>query len=268
MTTRTWRRWLQRAEELRLTLPDPLILMQVLGRIMDSLSKLGGSQVAYRVSSVRQELLVDLRPELQSIKDLSEYLQAEMEDLSLMVVAPKTSATTSSTPSSQTAAPVVKAMHSSQGQDEKPRSPCRFWGSQSGCRRGDTCGYAHSWDGLDRQQRCFFCSGEGHMMKDCPHRQQRGTKDFKKNAKVKGVGEEVSKDSPTKETQYRNSEASGTTSSPSSSLLSSPTVSGGGSGRTVVGRRRRSWGVTKSQRLTPLLSSLMKQQLSSRRSGP
>ncbi|CAK9056938.1 unnamed protein product [Durusdinium trenchii] len=85
VTTRTWRRWLQRAEELRLTLPDPLILMQVLGRIMDSLSKLGGSQVAYRVSSVRQELLVDLRPELQSIKDLSEYLQAEMEDLSLMI---------------------------------------------------------------------------------------------------------------------------------------------------------------------------------------
>ena len=38
--------------------------------------------------------------------------------------------------------------------------------------------------------------------------------------------------------------------------------------RMVVVRRRRSWGVTKSQRLIPLLSSLMKLQLSSRRSGP
>ena len=80
------------------------------------------------------------------------------------------------------------------------------------------------------------------MMKDCPHRQQKGTKDFKKNAKVKGTAEDMSKDSPTKETQQQKSEASGTTSS--SSLLSSPTVSGGGSGRIGGGR---SWGVTKSQ---------------------
>ena len=51
---RQWRSWLQRAEELKVTLPDPLILMNVLGKIMDSLAKLGGSQVAYRVSTVRQ----------------------------------------------------------------------------------------------------------------------------------------------------------------------------------------------------------------------
>ena len=59
-TTRTWRRWLQRAEELPLTLPD-LIILTHHGLPV----KVGGSQAAYRVSSVRQELAVDLR----SIKD-------------------------------------------------------------------------------------------------------------------------------------------------------------------------------------------------------
>ena len=88
VTMRQWRRWLQRAEELNLTLPDPIIMMQVLGKLMDSMSKLGGSQMAYRISTVRQELMVDQRPELRATKDPSEYLQAELEGLSLMLSVP------------------------------------------------------------------------------------------------------------------------------------------------------------------------------------
>ena len=158
-TMRQWRRWLQRAEELKVTLPDPLILMNVLGKIMDSLAKLGGNQVAYRVSTVRQELLVDQRPEMNSIKDLSEYLQAELEELALVAAVPKGAANTTSSPTTNEKTPVVKAMQSGT-QEEKPRSPCKFWGTQHGCKRGDTCGYGHSWEGLDRQHRCFHCSGE------------------------------------------------------------------------------------------------------------
>ena len=158
-TMRQWRRWLQRAEELKVTLPDPLILMNVLGKIMDSLAKLGGSQVAYRVSTVRQELLVDQRPEMNSIKDLSEYLQAELEELALVIAVPNGAANMTSSTTTNEKTPVVKAMQSGT-QDEKPRSPCKFWGTQHGCKRGDTCGYGHSWEGLDRQHRCFHCSGE------------------------------------------------------------------------------------------------------------
>lgn len=88
VTMRQWHRWLQRAEELNLTLPDPIIMMQVLGKLMDSMSKLGGSQMAYRISTVRQELMVDQRPELRATKDPSEYLQAELEGLSLMLSVP------------------------------------------------------------------------------------------------------------------------------------------------------------------------------------
>ena len=225
-TMRQWRRWLQRAEELKVTLPDPLILMNVLGKIMDSLAKLGGSQVAYRVSTVRQELLVDQRPEMNSIKDLSEYLQAELEELALVAAVPKGAANTTSSPTTNEKTPVVKAMQSGT-QEEKPRSPCKFWGTQHGCKRGDTCGYGHSWEGLDRQRRCFYCSGEGHMAKDCVHRQPKNFKDVKKAARLRGVAPEGSKEGPTKEKEVEVG-SPGSTSTSSPSPLSPTTVSGGG----------------------------------------
>ena len=59
---RQWRRLLGRAAELRLALPDPVVLSSVLGRMADALAKVGGLQVGYRISAVRQELMVDTRP--------------------------------------------------------------------------------------------------------------------------------------------------------------------------------------------------------------
>ena len=136
VTMRQWRRWLQRAEDLTLTLPDPVILMQVLGKLMDSMSKLGGSQMAYRISTVRQELMVDQRPELRAIKGLGEYLQAELEDLSLMSSVPKSSsATASGGQSSGTQALAVKALQTSSAVEERPKAACKFWGTTHGCRR-------------------------------------------------------------------------------------------------------------------------------------
>ena len=53
---RKWRRWVVRAEELQLVLPDPLVLAGVVAKISDALARLGGAQAAYRLSSVRQHL--------------------------------------------------------------------------------------------------------------------------------------------------------------------------------------------------------------------
>ena len=117
-TMRQWRRQLQRAEELKVTLPDLLILMNVLGKLMDSMSKLGGSQVAYRISTVRQELLVDQRPEMSSIKDLSEYLQAELEDLALVFAVRKSAS--GAVPAVNATQPVatIKALQSGSSEEK------------------------------------------------------------------------------------------------------------------------------------------------------
>ena len=169
---RQWRRWLNRAEELRLTLPDGLILMTVLAKVAESLSKLSG-QVSYRIAAVRQELQVDTLPSLWSISEFSEYLQAEAEEASVSMVGKASSASTG-----VPAPPAVKALHAEIPAEPKPASPggngqtgqvCRFWGTEKGCRKAADCGYLHSWEGLDRQGRCYDCSGTGHTKRHCPY---------------------------------------------------------------------------------------------------
>ena len=182
---RSWRRQVGRAEELGVVLPDGFVLVGVMTRFADTLAKLGGSQLAFRMASARQELALDQRPQISNVKEFSEYLQAEAEELSLTLGATASTSTRSSgnakDPTSQTI-PAVKALAPTAGKSnggEKDKSRCRFWGTSQGCNRGDDCKFAHSWDGIDKSGRCFGCSAEGHVKRDCPV-------GSKKTAKVKG----------------------------------------------------------------------------------
>ena len=62
---RQWRRSLGRSGELRVTI-DPLVLTGVLSKFADGAAKLGGSQVAFRLASMRQQLDVDRTPSWES----------------------------------------------------------------------------------------------------------------------------------------------------------------------------------------------------------
>ena len=174
-TLRLWRRWLARAEELEVALPDGLVLLTVLNKIAEAVGK-AGAQASFRISSVRQELQVDVRPHLAKIKQFSEYLQAEAEELSLATALQTSATTNAANPTQQ--APGLKALATSGAKDpvaetgdQKKRSfgaPCRFWGTDGGRKKGSSCSYAHSWDGLEKNNRCFGCSGVGHSKRDCP----------------------------------------------------------------------------------------------------
>ena len=72
-----------RAEELGVVLPDGLALSGVLPKYSESLTKIGGSQVAYTLASMRQELGMDHCPGLDQVKEMVEVLQAEGEELKL-----------------------------------------------------------------------------------------------------------------------------------------------------------------------------------------
>ena len=80
---RKWRRWVVRAEELQLVLPDPMGFAGVVAKMSDALARLGGAQAAYRLSSVRQRLGIDLRPGMLEIRTFSELLQAEASEMAL-----------------------------------------------------------------------------------------------------------------------------------------------------------------------------------------
>ena len=80
---RKWKRMRNRATELNLTLPDPVILTGILRKYADALGKLGGMQLSYRIASARQELAVDVRPTAMAVEFYAEYLQSEAEELCL-----------------------------------------------------------------------------------------------------------------------------------------------------------------------------------------
>ena len=77
---RLWRRSVGKSEELRVT-ADPLVLTGFLAKFAEGTAKLGGNQVAFRLATMRQQLDVDRAPQLDSVKEWAEHIQAELEEL-------------------------------------------------------------------------------------------------------------------------------------------------------------------------------------------
>ena len=229
---RTWRRWICRAEELHVAIPDSMVLVQALSKVAENLTKHGGSQVGFRIAAARQELEVDRRPTLTTTKEFAEFLQAEAEDLALTLPHPSSAKTTSSGAVLQPVAgaqPTIKALGGGVGGGDgqsKSKQACRYWGTTAGCKRGESCTFAHSWEGVNKSDRCFHCSGENHFAKDCPYGRERPGKGGKKTAKLKGSGKS------TVEKDESDQGKPGTTSSASSMSTSTrPTSNGGEKGR-------------------------------------
>ena len=188
---RTWRRYVGRARELGVTLPDALVLVGVLQQGSEFLSQ-RSPQVAYRLNMIRQQLGLDQQPNTRNVMTYSEHLQAEAEELVLtsggsveVMKPPKTFGK-----------PGVKALNDGGGL-EPPKTlsdgskglskggvaasaagsgstsnsgpgVCKFWGSDEGCKRGDRCKFSHCMLN-PKDNRCFGCSAIGHTKRDCPH---------------------------------------------------------------------------------------------------
>ena len=75
---RTWRRYVGRARELGVTLPDALVLVGVLQQGSEFLSQ-RSPQVAYQLNMIRQQLGLDQQPNTGNVMTSSEHLQAEAE---------------------------------------------------------------------------------------------------------------------------------------------------------------------------------------------
>ena len=163
---RRWRRLMSRSMELNLALPDPIILGGVLHRFADALGRLGGTQLAYRVASVRQELGVDIRPLALSIEQYAEYLQSEAEELSLGIGLRATTAGAAAPTSLKAMVGLDASTSTTSASALNPsKAPCKFWKTVDGCRRGSQCTFLH--ETTEMKGRCFNCGSSSHLRKDC-----------------------------------------------------------------------------------------------------
>lgn len=213
---RKWVRWLERGEELGIVLPDPMILSAVLGRASDVVSKSSG-QVGFRLASARQQLQLDNRPKLEDVKLFAEYVLAEAEEM--VISGPQNGNPQGANGNGNSQKPSVKWLNAGEpvgglGQNSKEtpketgpegrvllpgnassvvsKTPCRFWMTDEGCKKGDKCRYTHTV--LDpKDNRCFSCSALGHGKRDCPvlNRKKMAKTQTEKGQKGLGKGNKL-----------------------------------------------------------------------------
>lgn len=147
-----------RARELGVTLPDATLQVRALDTVMSRLLK-ADPQATFRVQSFRLREEVDIKPDQATVDKLFEMLQAECDQMlhnrasAIEVFDDK---------------PTVKAFSTSTRPGDNA-TPCRWWGTDNGCKAGKACSFAHA--ALeDKIGRCWVCSSKHHMKSECPTR--------------------------------------------------------------------------------------------------
>ena len=188
-------------QELGIQPPDPVLLLSTLDRFAAGLGK-HSPQVAFRLQVTRAALRVDTAPTEQSIQQFSESLLAEGEAVfhggSTLPIKEnvKVKALDGEAPGGKDdlvkkdvkEKPKDSADHKEarDGKDGKngkaegkggkgdsksgmtDRPICRYFLSDSGCKKGHKCSFPHEWKGVSKQGRCWNCGSAQHMRSECP----------------------------------------------------------------------------------------------------
>ena len=159
---RLWHRQKQRATELGASIPDALLQVRALETVVSQVVA-KHPQALFRISTFRMEAGLDEKPTDLSIAQFLELLTAEMDALALGT----TSLDGTATPSAK----VLQLEQDGKGNkmQDAASKPCRFWGSESGCKHGRNCKFQHGALS-DQSKRCFCCSSTEHRKQDCPYK--------------------------------------------------------------------------------------------------
>ena len=152
--------------------PDASVLLKGLDKITGPIVR-ANHELSFRVSLIRSTLQVDVSPSATTVTTFLQHLQAEMEQQARLGAArgghdPATTLRALSTgvdpqvsvaPSTTTTPPT-----------KPPGNGCKFFLSERGCRRGNSCKFPHTWSAIDkasRSKRCLCCGGVGHKAREC-----------------------------------------------------------------------------------------------------
>ena len=192
---RKWRRWLQRASELGLRMPDPSLLLKALERLTPTL----GSSATFRVQSFRSQVLIEQAPTEEKVWQLSELLLAEAEEALLLEPSDKGPKKPTVAKADGAAGEGASEAKGAKGKGKgKQKSACRLWKTDDGCKYGRACQFQH--DSLNpSDKRCFNCGSLKHRKPECTRPKaaavpqstgekgsQKGSRDETKGAKADG----------------------------------------------------------------------------------
>ncbi|OLP83551.1 Retrovirus-related Pol polyprotein from transposon TNT 1-94 [Symbiodinium microadriaticum] len=173
---RRWSLWRRRAASLGMAEPDASVLVRGLDKITGPIIK-GSGELAFRVSLIRSTLQVDVSPSATTVTTFLQHLQAEMEQqarlgaarvhgdgqATLRALNNNSNDNLNSNPQSTTPTTPTTTR-------PKQGSLCKFFASDTGCRRGNGCRYPHTWALLEkgaRQKKCLCCGSVQHKVKEC-----------------------------------------------------------------------------------------------------
>ena len=191
---RTWSRWLRRCTDLGVQAPDPSLLARGLTRMVQAVME-KNQDASFRTWLVKSTLQIDTNPSYDKVDSYYKHLMAECEALAvaatgspmtvvntggkaeprLRPMKPEPKAPSPTPPKTSTPTPTTTD-EGTKFNKPKAEVPCRFFGkSAKGCTRAGKCPFLHSWEGLEKKDRCLTCGGKGHVAKDCPTKKSPST---------------------------------------------------------------------------------------------
>ena len=151
------------------TEPDPSILVKGLNKLTKKTLE-ANEGLRFRVSLARNSLQVDTNPTPVSVSQFATHLIAEIDQLAL---AEKRSAGAGGGKKEDAKVKKLDEGGMKKGKnvegkikEMEVKQPCKFFLTDSGCRRGKDCRWSH--DLKDDQRRCYSCGSNKHLAPNCP----------------------------------------------------------------------------------------------------
>ncbi|CAL1129313.1 unnamed protein product [Cladocopium goreaui] len=162
---RKWSRWRRRAADLRISEPDPFLLLKGLNRIIRKPLE-QNRDLSFRISLARSTLQVDSTPTSSSVASFALHLIAEFEQVVHQEATNAPKKKVEEKPKVAKLKKLEEEKSPTKKEDAREeRGKCKFYLSDTGCRRGKSCQWSH--DQKDEKRRCWTCGSPEHMAPSC-----------------------------------------------------------------------------------------------------
>ncbi|CAE7454971.1 unnamed protein product, partial [Symbiodinium necroappetens] len=171
---RRWRRHLNRAVDMGITPPDASLQLRGLDLIIAKVVERDAG-LSFRLSLARHTLQLQNRPTQETVLQFYDHALAEIQQLAPLKgksqsgpEATKLRALGTSAGTGESTSPTSPSSAKGSGKGAE-KTPCKFFTSDAGCKKGGSCKFAHSFASREeKKSRCWTCGARNHRQADCP----------------------------------------------------------------------------------------------------